>query len=38
MVLRCWDPFQELRQIKENVDCLWRSFGSGEGEAENVEK
>ena len=33
MVLRRWDPFQELRQMQENMDRLWRSFGTGGGEA-----
>jgi HSP20 family protein len=37
MVLRRWDPFQELRQMQENMDRLWRSFGTGGGEAGNVE-
>ncbi len=37
MVLRRWEPFRELRQIQENMDRLWRSFGPGEGEAGNVE-
>jgi HSP20 family protein len=37
MVLRRWDPFQELRQMQENMDRLWHSFGQGEGEAGNVE-
>jgi HSP20 family protein len=37
MVLRRWEPFRELRQIQENMDRLWRSFGPGKGEAGNVE-
>ena len=37
MVLRRWEPFRELRQMQENMDRLWRSFGHGEGEAGNVE-
>jgi HSP20 family protein len=38
MVLRGWDPFGELRQMQENMDRLWRSFGPGAGEAgEDVE-
>jgi HSP20 family protein len=37
MVLRRWEPFRELRQMQENMDRLWRSFGSEEGEAGNVE-
>jgi HSP20 family protein len=37
MVLRGWEPFRELRQMQENVDRMWRSFGHGEGEAGNVE-
>jgi HSP20 family protein len=37
MVLRHWEPFRELRQMQENMDQLWRSFGQGEGEAGNVE-
>jgi HSP20 family protein len=37
MVLRRWDPFRELRQMQENMDRMWRSFGQGEGEAGNVE-
>jgi HSP20 family protein len=37
MVLRRWEPFRELRQMQENMDRLWRSFGHGEGEAENGE-
>jgi HSP20 family protein len=37
MVLRRWDPFQELRQMQENMDRLWRNFGTGGGEAGNVE-
>ena len=37
MVLRRWDPFQELRQMQENMDRMWRSFGTGGGETGNVE-
>jgi HSP20 family protein len=37
MVLRRWDPFQELRQMQENMDRLWRSFSPGGGEAGDVE-
>ena len=37
MVLRRWDPFQELRQMQENMDRLWRSFGHEGGEAGNAE-
>jgi len=37
MVLRRWDPFQELRQMQENMDRLWHSFSPGGGEAGNVE-
>src|SRR5918999_4210112 len=37
MVLRRWEPFRELRQMQENMDRLWRSFGSGGGEEGNVE-
>src|SRR5688572_32252532 len=37
MVLRRWEPFRELRQMQENMDRLWRSFGPGEGGAGNVE-
>jgi HSP20 family protein len=37
MVLRRWDPFQELRQMQENMDRLWHSFGTGGGETGNVE-
>ena len=37
MVLRRWEPFRELRQMQENMDRLWRSFGSGGGEEGDVE-
>src|ERR687896_39480 len=37
MVLRRWEPFRELRQMQENMDRLWRNFGSGGGEEGNVE-
>src|ERR687895_2037170 len=37
MVLRRWEPFRELRQMQENMDRMWRNFGSGGGEAGNVE-
>ncbi len=37
MVLRRWEPFRELRQMQENMDRMWRSFGQEGGEAGNVE-
>jgi HSP20 family protein len=37
MVLRRWEPFRELRQMQENMDRLWRSFGHQGGEEGNVE-
>jgi HSP20 family protein len=37
MVLRRWEPFQELRQMQENMNRLWHSFSSGEGNGQDVE-
>jgi len=37
MVLRRWEPFQELRQIQGNMNRLWRDLGHGGGEEGNVE-
>jgi HSP20 family protein len=37
MVLRRWEPFQELRQMQENMNRLWHSFSSGEGNGQEVE-
>ena len=37
MVLRRWEPFRELRQMQENMDRLWRSFGPGGGDGQDVE-
>jgi HSP20 family protein len=37
MVSRRWEPFQELRQVQENSDHLWRNFGQAGGEAGNAE-
>jgi HSP20 family protein len=37
MVLRRWNPLNELRQMQENVDRLGRDFGQERGEAGNVE-
>jgi HSP20 family protein len=37
MVLRRWEPFQELRQMQGNMNRLWRDLGHGGGEEGNVE-
>ncbi len=37
MALRRREPFRELRQMQENMDRMWRSFGQEGGEAGNVE-
>ena len=37
MVLRRWNPLNELRQMQENMDRMWRSFSLGGGEAGDVE-
>jgi hypothetical protein len=37
MVLRRREPFRELRQMQENMDRLWHSFGHEGGEAGNAE-
>jgi HSP20 family protein len=37
MVLRRWEPFQELRQMQGNMNRLWHSFSSGEGNGQDVE-
>jgi HSP20 family protein len=37
MVLRRWEPFQELRQMQENMNRLWHSFSSGEGNGQDIE-
>ena len=37
MVSQRWEPFQELRQVQENRDHLWRNFGQAGGEAGNAE-
>jgi HSP20 family protein len=37
MVLRRWEPFQELRQLQGNMNRLWRDLGHGGGEEGNVE-
>jgi HSP20 family protein len=37
MVLRRWEPFQELRQMQGNLNRLWRDLGHGGGEEGNVE-
>lgn len=37
MVMRKWDPFNELRRMQENMDHLWRGFSqpsSGYGDME----
>jgi HSP20 family protein len=34
MALRRWDPSRELRQMQDNMDRLWRSFGFGGGDGE----
>ena len=37
MVIRRWDPFNELRRMQENMDHLWRGFAqpnSGNSEME----
>ena len=37
MVLRRWEPFQELRQLQGNLNRLWRDLGPEGGEEGNVE-
>src|ERR687896_1542369 len=37
MVLRRWEPFQELRQMQGNLNRLWRDLGPEGGEEGNVE-
>jgi hypothetical protein len=37
MALRRWEPFHELRQMQDNMDRLWRSFGLGGGDGGDVE-
>ena len=38
MVVRRWDPFNELRRMQDNMDHLWRGFSQptgGDGEMED---
>jgi HSP20 family protein len=37
MLLRRWEPFQELRQMQGNLNRLWRDLGHGGDEEGNVE-
>ena len=37
MVIRRWDPFNELRRMHENMDHLWRGFAPTADTSENRE-
>jgi HSP20 family protein len=37
MTLQRWDPFNELRRMQETMNHLWRGFGSGTTEGQEME-
>jgi HSP20 family protein len=37
MTLQRWDPFNELRRMQETMNHLWRSFGAGTTEGQEME-
>ena len=37
MVIRRWDPFNELRRMQENMDHLWRGFTPNPGASNDME-
>ena len=37
MTLQRWDPFNELRSMQETMNHLWRSFGAGTTEGQEME-
>jgi HSP20 family protein len=37
MTLQRWDPFNELRRMQETMNHLWRGFGAGTPEGQEME-
>ena len=37
MTLQRWDPFNELRRMQETMNHLWRGFGAGTTEGQEME-
>jgi hypothetical protein len=37
MMLRRWEPFNELRWMRENVDRLWKGFYGPGGDGAEIE-
>ena len=37
MTLQRWDPFNELRRMQETMNHLWRGFGTGTTEGQEME-